>query len=211
MTRHYARILMAGCAAVLTATLGTAIAVAATTWTVRPGGPVSLTSGKVTLKDTTTDVLTTCPSAQMKGTLKVGSGLSGTGIGSIALASFPQCGRGLPPAPVLTPVALPWHVNVTSYNATTGVVTGSVSGVRIRISSAKLHCSGVVNGTGAIAKDGIVRFSYADSTGTLKLLTTGGNLHFYRIMGCAGLLNNGDQATLSASFTLSPSQTITSP
>jgi len=211
MTRHYARILVAGCAAVVAATLGTATAVAATTWTVRPGGPVSLTSGKFTLKDTTTDVVTTCPSARMTGTLKGGSGLPGTGIGSIAVASFPQCGRGLPPAPVLTPAALPWHVSVTSYNATTGVVTGSVSHVRIRISSAKLSCAGVVDGTGATAKDGLVRFSYTDSTGTLKLLTTGGNLHFYRVMGCAGLFNSGDRAALSAMFTLSPAQTITSP
>jgi hypothetical protein len=55
MTRHYARILLAGTAAVLAATVGTATAVAATagtttavaatTWTIRPGGPVSLTSG----------------------------------------------------------------------------------------------------------------------------------------------------------------------
>lgn len=48
-------------------------------------------------------------------------------------------------------------------------------------------------------------------TGHLKLLTTGGNLHFYRVRGCAGLLGSGDPATLSATFAVSPKQAITSP
>ena len=207
---RYTRCVVTVPAAVLAAILGVTPVLAAATWTVQPGGPVSLTSGRLTLKDTRTGAVLMCP-VRMRGTLKGGSGLPGTGIGSIAVASFPQCGRGLPPAPVLTPAALPWHVSVTSYNATTGVVTGSVSHVRIRISSALPHCAGVVDGTGATAKDGLVRFSYTDSTATLKLLTTGGNLHFYRVMGCAGLFNSGDRAALSAMFTLSPAQTITSP
>jgi hypothetical protein len=64
---------------------------------------------------------------------------------------------------------------------------------------------------GATAIDGHVRFSYTDSTGRLKILTTGGNLHFYNITGCAGLWNNNDPLTVSGTFPMSPKQKITSP
>ncbi len=43
------------------------------------------------------------------------------------------------------------------------------------------------------------------------MLTTGGNLHFYSVTGCFGIFNSGNRATFSATFTLSPKQTITSP
>jgi hypothetical protein len=56
-----------------------------------------------------------------------------------------------------------------------------------------------------------VRFSYTDSTSRLKILTTGGNLHFYNVMGCAGLWNNNDPLTMSGTFPMSPKQKITSP
>jgi hypothetical protein len=45
----------------------------------------------------------------------------------------------------------------------------------------------------------------------LKPLATGGNLHFYSVSGCLGLFINGDPVTLSATFTVSPKQAITSP
>jgi len=56
-----------------------------------------------------------------------------------------------------------------------------------------------------------VKFSYADSTGRLKILTSGGNLHFRNVMGCAGLWNTGDPLTVSGTFPLSHKQAITSP
>jgi hypothetical protein len=83
--------------------------------------------------------------------------------------------------------------------------------VLIKITSAEYQCAAVINGTGGIAADGMVKFSYADSTGRLTLLTIGCSLHCYQVKGCAGLLNNGDPATLSATFTLTPAQTIKSP
>jgi len=45
----------------------------------------------------------------------------------------------------------------------------------------------------------------------IKLLTTGGNLHFYNVRGCAGLIGTGDSATISATYTVSRKQAITSP
>jgi len=208
VSRRYARILVAGCAAALAATVGASTALAAATWTVRPGGPVSLKSGTFTLKDTTTGAGATCPSSRLSGTLTSGSGLPGTGIGSITAGGGTQCGHGTLPATV-TAAGLPWHVNFTSDNATTGTVSGSFSHVQIKIKTP--GCGAVADGTSGTASDGTVKFTHTHSTGRLKVLTTGGNLHFYHVNGCFDLLHSGDPATLSATYTPSPAQTITSP
>jgi hypothetical protein len=99
-------------------------------------------------------------------------------------------------------------VNLSSYNAATGVVTGTVSHIQIKLTDA--GCTAVIDGTGT-ASDGRVAFRYADSTGRLTALTTSGNLHFYDVSGCLGLFNDGDRAALGATFTVSPKQAITSP
>jgi hypothetical protein len=39
----------------------------------------------------------------------------------------------------------------------------------------------------------------------------GGNLPFWDVKGCAPLLNNGDPAAFSGSYTIAPPQIITSP
>jgi hypothetical protein len=57
----------------------------------------------------------------------------------------------------------------------------------------------------------MVLFQYTNSTGKLKVLTTGGNLHIYKVVGCAGLIASGDALTFSGTYTASPKQTITSP
>jgi hypothetical protein len=38
-----------------------------------------------------------------------------------------------------------------------------------------------------------------------------GNLHAYSVSGSAGLITNGDPVSLSACYTISPAQKITSP
>jgi hypothetical protein len=208
MSRRYARVLVAGCAAVLAATLGTSTALAAATWTVQPGGPVLLKSGRVTLTDTKTDNSASCQSARVSGTLQGGSGLSGTGAGSITGVSFRCEGTGVPNL-VMQAAGLPWQVNFISYNA----ATGTVSHVQIKLKPTfEVPCGALVNGMSSTGSDGMVKFTYADSTGRLKVLTAGGNLHFYHVKkSCAGLINNGEPVTLRATFTLSPAQTITSP
>jgi hypothetical protein len=101
-------------------------------------------------------------------------------------------------------------VNLLSYNSATGVAAGSISHIQIKMSGAG-GCRAVIDGTSGTAGDGIVKFTYANSTARLKTLTTGGSLHFYNVSGCLGLFRTGDPAILSATFTLSPKQTITSP
>ena len=105
---------------------------------------------------------------------------------------------------------LPWHVNLSSYNAATGMVTGTVSHIQMMLSVA--GCTAVIDGTSGTTSDGRVRFTYADATGRLTVLVTTGNLHFWNVSsGCLGLLNSGDRARLGATFTVSPKQDITSP
>lgn len=209
MSKQYARSMSAVAAAVLAAILGVTPVLAATLWTVRPGGLISMKSGKFVLKDTTTAQALTCQSSALSGTLKGGSGLPGTGIGSITTVGFTNCTSPLGFRFTLQARDLPWHLNFSSYNATTGVVTGSLSHLQMKLSFP--GCTAVIDGTSGTASDGSVRVSYTNSTGVLQARTAGGNLHFYNVRGCAGLVVTGDSATISATSTVSPKQTITSP
>jgi hypothetical protein len=101
-------------------------------------------------------------------------------------------------------------VNLSSYAAATGVATGTVSHLQIPVSGN--GCNFVIASTSGTASDGRVRFTYTDSTGRLTVLADSGNLHFWNVSaGCLGGFNDGDRATLSATYTVSPKQAITSP
>jgi hypothetical protein len=209
MSNPYARILAAGGAMVLAVTLSVPAALAAGTWTVQPGGGVQATSGLVNIRDTTTGTLLTCVRSAASGTVKSGSGLPGSHAGSLSAVRFPICNAG--PVPMTVQAGgLPWHVNLSSYNAATGVVTGAIS--HLQITETANGCSFAVDGTSGTAGDGWVPFTYTDSTGQLTVLATGGNLHTWNVSaGCLGLVNTGDRARLGGTFTVSPKQAITSP
>lgn len=208
MKRH-ARSLLAVPAAVPAAVLGVTTVLASTSWTVQPGGPISMGSGTFILTDTTTGSAPACPSSALTGTLKAGAGLLGTGIGSVMTAGFMHCSSPLGFGFRIQASDLPWHLNVSSYDATTGVVTGSLSHLRLKLLLP--GCTAVIDGTSGTASDGIVQVRYTNSTGVLKPVATGGNLHFYNVRGCAGLFETGDSAIISATYTVRPKQTITSP
>ena len=208
MSSRYARILAAGGAAVLAVTLAPAPALAATTWTIKPGGAITAMSGPVTVNDPKTGSFK-CVSSTASGTLKRGSGLPGSRAGSLSAVSFLNCSNAGGQRFTLQPGGLPWHVNFSSYSAADGVVRGTISHIHIALSGS---CSAMIDGTGATASNGIVRFRYTDSTGRLRMLATGGNLRFYGVSsGCLGDFHDGDPATLSATYTVTPKQAITSP
>jgi|SRR5215470_1670351 len=188
--------------------LSAAPAVAAT-WTVKPGGPTTATSGKATLTDTRSGVSLSCASSKGAATLKSGSGLSGTGIGSITSLAFTSCTGPGGLMFTVTNSHFPWSLNAVSFNSTTGVTAGTITGIHSTLTGPS--CSAVVDGTGATADNGMVSATYTNSTGALKVLTTGGNLHIYSVSGCFGLIHSGDPATFSATYTVSPKQAITSP
>jgi hypothetical protein len=106
MSNRYARILAAGGAAVLAITLGVPAALAASTWTIQPGGGVQATSGRFTANDTTTRTALSCASSTASGTLRSGSALSGADAASLSAVSFFSCGGPGLKFP-LHPAALP--------------------------------------------------------------------------------------------------------
>jgi len=200
-------ILFAGAATAAVIGLSAAPAFAATTWTVSPGGAITAKSGTTTLTDTTTGNSLTCKSSSTSATLKTGSGLKGAGLGSITKVTFATCTGPLDLTFTVTTNGLPWKLNAVSYNSTTGVTHGTITGIDATLSGPS--CTADVDGTGAGLDNGKVKATYTNSTGKLKVLTTGGNLHVYDVVGCAGLINSGDATTFKATYTVSPIQTIT--
>ena len=212
MSNRNARILAAGGAAVLVAALGSPAALAAptaTTWTVQPGGAITATSGSLTLTNPPGGSLSdTCTSSTMSGTLKAGSGLPGPGIGSISMAAFRGCGHIA--SQDLKARGLPWHLNAASYNPGSGTTHGTITGLHADLEGPS--CSLIIDGTGASKDNGIVSVTYSNAKHALTWLKGGsGNLHFYKVVGCAGFFGSGDPANLAGTFGVSPQQTITSP
>ena len=202
-----ARLLLATAAATAAAlTLGAGNSPAAVTeWTVSPGGSFTGHAGTTELADTTTgQAAIICASSSSRGTFKSGSRLPGAGIGSIAAASF----RG--GCITLTAGHLPWKVNVKSYQSATDTTVGTITGVHLRFTD-PTFCNLTADGTSATAGNGTVRFRYANATGRLQVLRARGNLHIYQVQGCGGVFHDGDTATLSGSYMITPVQTITSP
>jgi hypothetical protein len=103
----------------------------------------------------------------------------------------------------------PWKLNAVSYNSGTGATTGTITGIHAALTGS--GCSAIVDGTSATANNGMVKGTYTNSTHKLKILTTGGNLHIYNVNGCLGLIHSGDASTYTATYTITPAQTITSP
>jgi hypothetical protein len=187
----------------------TALATAQATWTVSPGGALSA-SGPGQVKDVTTGTVAKCSSIKMSGTLKSGSGLSGTGIGSVKSASFTGCKIATISVTVkVGKGSLPWQLNALTYNSATKTVTGSIKGLDL-VATAP-GCSATLDGTAAGANNGLIKFSYSDSTGKLKLLGSGGNLHSWAVSGCFGLVSNGDAQQASGTLPVTPKQNIHSP
>jgi hypothetical protein len=173
------------------------------TWSVTPGGAVSgHSSASFDLNDAQHGGVLVCPIGTWGGVLKPGAGLPGTGIGAVRSLTLHICAQ-LPHKPIISPqVKLPWTINFRS--VTGGVVNGTITGVEIKLSSTK--CSATAGGPG-----GTVAFQLTLSTQRLRVLTTGGNLRFSDVHGCRDLISNGDHATLSVTYTVTPKQDISSP
>jgi hypothetical protein len=203
------RVLFTGVAtaAAIGASAGVALAVAIT-FTISPGGAITANAGTTTLKDTNTGSVLTCTSSTSSGTLKSGSGVSGTNLGSITKLSFSNCTGPLGLTFTVTNSGFPWTLSGTSYNAGTGTTTGFINHIKSKLTGPS--CSANVGGTTATAF-GKVKVTYKNSTGKLSVLATGGNLHVWAVSGCAGLINTGDATQFTGVYTVTPKQTITSP
>jgi hypothetical protein len=197
----------AATAVAIGASAGVALAVAIT-FTITPGGAITAKAGKTTLTDTNTGSVLTCTSSSSSGTLKSGSGISGTNLGSITKQTFTNCTGPLSLTFTVATKHFPWTLHGTAYNATSGVTTGNITGIEAQLTGPS--CSAFVAGATATTP-GKVKVTYANGTGVLKVLAGGGTLHVWNVSGCAGLINSGDPTTFVGAFTVTPKQKITSP
>jgi hypothetical protein len=190
-------------------TAAPSLASTATTWNVSPGGAVSLIqSGRFTLADITTGHSIVCARTKGTGQFRSGSGLRGTGIGSVSALSVSQCTGPGGLTFTMTPRHLPWALNATSYDPaiTAGTVTGTISGLHVALSGT--GCQATVDGTSATADNGQTEIHYHNSLGKLKIRTEGSTLHLYHVRGCGGVINSGDAVTFSSAYHVNPAQTI---
>ena len=103
-------------------------------------------------------------------------------------------------------------LNATSYNATTKVASMTITKIHGTFSVSAISCTATIDGTGAAAHNGMVKATFSNTTDTLKVLATGGNLHIYNpSSGCNGAVGNNDAVNFTGGYKLTPKQTITSP
>ena len=186
--------------------VGAAFAVNAKTYSIHPGGSITAKAGKTTLKDTKTGSTLSCKSSSSSGTLKSGSGISGSNLGSITALSFTKCTGPLGLTFTVANSGFPWTLSATGYK--NGVTTGKITGIHSHLSGPS--CTADVAGTSATAA-GTVKIKYINSKHKLKVLAGGGTLHVWNVSGCAGLINTGDATQFTGAYTVTPAQTITSP
>jgi hypothetical protein len=181
------------------------LAATAATWTVSPGGSITGSAKTSTVTDKTSGLTVTCTSSTLTGSLKSGSKLSGMGIGTVTALDFKNCTvDGITLSLASGPVT--YSINFTKYSSKTGVSTGTITKIHFAVSSTE--CDAVIDGTSGTAHNGKVAVTYTNKTATLKILTTGSTLHVWDVKGCAGAISDGDSGYISASYKVSPAQTI---
>lgn len=183
--------------------LAAAPAFAATTWKVSPGGAVTGTAGATTVNDTTASLTVTCSSSVLTGTLKKGSGLSGTGIGTFTKLAFKGCTAEGVTLSVTLKATMP--LNAVSYNATKKTASMTITGIKGTL-AAKGVCSASIAGKKA-SSGGTVTGTWSNKTSTLTVLTTGSTLHLYK--DTCPITATGDAVNFTAAYKFSPKQSIT--
>ena len=200
-----ALITSAATAAVIGMAAAPAFATAAT-WTVTPGGGTTGTAGKTVITDKTVGQSVTCTSSVAKGTLKRGSGLAGAGLGTVTSLAFKGCTIFSQTVSVTITGKMP--LNGISYNATTKTATMTITKIHGSFSVPSFSCSATIDGTSAIAHNGMVNATFSNGIDTLKVLASG-NLHLYKNT-CPGV-SSGDAVNFTGSYKFKPAQKITSP
>jgi hypothetical protein len=191
--------------------LAAAPALAATTWTVKPGGAVAGTAGTTTVNDVTANQSINCTSSALKGTLKKGSGLAGKNIGTFSSLAFNTCTvSGVSGVNLSVTIKATMPLNAVKYNATKKTAAMTITGIHGKLSiTSPVTCSAVINGTSATANNGTVTATWSNATSTLKVLTTGSTLHLYN--DTCPITATGDAINFTGSYKFSPKTTFTSP
>jgi hypothetical protein len=185
--RRLAPVLLTGIAAALVSGVSAGVAAGVdTSWTVTPGGPITLTARTVVLRDNATGAALSCAGSSGSGGLNGGTSPNSI-LGTITALSLSGCTGPPGQAFTITMDRLPFYIGAQTYNATTGVTHGIIYRVHGELSGPSR--------TASLAGPDVIhtarpRFSYANSTGKVKLPGTGA-VQITNVTGCTGLFNNG--------------------
>jgi hypothetical protein len=194
--------------------LSAAPAMAATTLHVKVsgGGTYTATASKTVLKDGGVSVTCTTvgstPASKTSGTVATAThtGTSPVKVGTAKTLSFNNCSGPL--GVVHTKVlALPYSISVDSKTNSKGQTDGIISGAKVQVSMT--GCSFTVTGS--------TPGFYTNSKHTLTVSNTlpikplnKAQLTVSSVVGCGGLVNNGDHPTYTSTYTVSRHFTIKS-
>ena len=185
--------------------LAAAPALAASTWTVKPGGATTAKAGTTTINDTTAGQSLTCTSSTAKGTTKSGSGLPAKGLGTFTTLSFSGCTI----AGFTLSATLKGTMSLNGVSYKSGVSHLTLTGIHGTIKVPSFSCSATIDGTGATKHNGSVTATFTNKTNTLLVLTTGSTLHVYN--NTCPVIANNDSVNFTGSYKFTPKTTITSP
>jgi hypothetical protein len=196
--------LAAGAALVASAAMAAPATAVPATWTVDPGGAFTGAAGTTVLEIQETGIQLSCVSANATGTAASGTGVSNP------IATIPD-GPGVEFNDCQGPFGLTfevdhqgtWNLNGASYDAATGVTTGTIDDITAGIS-----------GPGCVATvTGSVDATFTNDTDVLRVLP-----NFTLLIAsvdpandCLGLIGEGQHASFDGAFTITPGLTVTSP
>ncbi len=188
MSRLVKTLCLVGAASAAVA-IAAAPAVAAATYTVTAGSAASGTkvnfSGKTTgatpqvhFKDTTANTALTCDSGTAKGFTTTGSARPAAGIATVtgAALKLTNC-TGPANLKLLVTGSGAWKLNATSYNATSGTTTFTITNIFAHVADpGGTLCAFDVSGT--------VQATYKNSTQLLAVKTAASTLALSNVVGC---------------------------
>lgn len=218
MRKFTRKALTAGAVAATTVALTAVPASAAGTWTISPAGGISgFNTQNVGALDLNTGAAVSCDTSEATGNVPTaGSGLSGDGIAQLTGVTFSNSGGPCPATGgilvTLTTSGFPWQFNAQSYDSSTGVTSGTLTGVTSSLHGSD-ECDATVGGPGGGA--GTISGSYDNNTGLLSV--SGNNLEVLTAdADCdPNLINVGDQIQLIGQYGVAPDSgdplVITSP
>ena len=222
--KHRTGLLAVPAFAVAAAALLAAPALAATTFTVSPGGAWSGTraaDSTVGIRDAVSNQVTLCSGLAVAGSFKSGSGLSGTNIGALTSIAFTGCQvHGVAvTVTVHTSAANPAPMSLTGeFPAGSGTFTGQAANVSLTLDDANgCHAevgAKTINGGGP----GVAGFTYSNTGAQLSF---GAGVHGLFVQSATPQCSSGtyhglrvqqfERIDLGGSAAISPAQRISSP
>jgi hypothetical protein len=188
--------------ALIAVPVGLAAPAGAATWSVSIGSAttgggtyIRASSGSVVWSDTTTGVAFSCTSAIGAGTVPhLGVGVANPVMNQTA-STFTSC-TGWGGLVFTMSQSGTWSVNAASYAGGTGVTTGWIGGVALKVSTS--GCSFTITGS--------IDYTYTNSSQVMRLVPVTGSGHVLTtsgVSGCFGIMADNHTMAQVGNFTVS--------